>query len=196
MQLTDFKDIHKGGKCLVLGLGSSLNDIESIPGGVWTIGVNNIQQKFDTDYLVTLDSIQKFDEERKQAIINNKGILFTQLGEWKKVRDNVVEFKLGNYGGMNLGRNLEEGKLNYSFTSPFVACVLAIYMGFEEIGLLGVDFTDNHFNKKDGKHNLVGRLSQIDKHFEEINRFHKIYNLSSVSLLRSLDSMELSSFIS
>lgn len=195
MQLSDYKDIHKGEKCLVLGLGSSLNDLNELPAGITTIGVNNIQQKFDTDYLVTLDNIQKFDAERKQAIINNKGILFTQLGEWNSVRNNVVEFKLGNYGGINFEENLASDKLNYSYTSPFVACVLAIYMGFDEIGMLGVDFTDNHFNKKDGKHNLVSRLSQIDKHFAEINRYHKIYNLSSISQLKSLDRCELSAFI-
>ena len=195
MQLSDYKDLHKGEKCLVLGLGSSLNDINELPAGITTIGVNNIQQKFDTDYLVTLDNIQKFDNERKQAIINNKGVLFTQLGEWSSVRSNVVTFELGNYGGIRFMENISAGKFNYSYTSPFVACVLAIYMGFDEIGMIGVDFTDNHFNKKDGKHNLVGRLNQIDKHFAELNSYHKIYNLSSISQLRSLDRCELSSFV-
>lgn len=199
MALIDYKNKHIGEKCIIFGLGPSLNLIDNVNlDGIVTIGVNNVQQKRDTDYFVVIDPIKAFPQYKKDAVIENTGVLFTTFEEWFKLRKDKVNERilLRDAGGKNLKRNIDMNVLNRSCTSPFVATVLAIYMGFEHIGIIGVDITSpDHFNVKDGRHVLANRLLKIDQHFGEVNAYHKIYNLSPESGLQSMEKLPLSSFL-
>src|SRR6185369_13796605 len=78
--------------------------------------------------------------------------------------------------------------LNYTQNSPYVALCLAIRMGAKQIGLIGVDFTDNHFFAKTGTHPLKGQFATIDGQYRKLAeavRSHgiEIVNLSSISRL-------------
>jgi hypothetical protein len=53
--------------------------------------------------------------------------------------------------------------LDFSNNSPYIAAILAYQMGCRRIGLIGVDFTDNHCHMQDGAHELVrnGRIGKL-----------------------------------
>ena len=55
--------------------------------------------------------------------------------------------------------------LHYTQNSPYVALCLALHLGAERIGLIGVDFTEGHFFGRTGKHALVDKLAQIDAEY-------------------------------
>jgi glycosyltransferase involved in cell wall biosynthesis len=125
------------------------------------------------------DRFRYVEESHAQA-------LFTQL-DLGRVRPPVVRFKLGTYGGTEVGTDV----LPHTQNSPYVAACLAAYMGARQIGLIGVDFTDNHFFGATGRHPLAGRLSEIDAQYGRLARALAargitLVNLSAISRLRSL----------
>ena len=63
-------------------------------------------------------------------------------------------------------------------------------MGAKQIGVIGVDFTDDHFYGPTGKHALSNQLSDINQQYRRLNealqaRGINVVNLSSESLLTS-----------
>ena len=185
--MLEYKDLHKGKTAIIFGLGPSTDKIiGNIPDDVIKIGVNDIKSKGIVDYFVCVDKPTAFTKERLSNITSNIFPMFTQLNEWQAYRKNNVYFNLGLVGGENIDKMLLMGKLNYSRTSPFVACCLAIYMGCDKIGLAGVDLTDHH---------LHNRVREIDGHFRQLNDYHKIYNLSEESALESLEKCGLEFFL-
>ena len=181
-----YKDLHKGKTAIIFGLGPSTDKIiVNLPDDVIKIGVNDIKSKGTVDYFVCVDKPTAFNKERLLNITSNIFPMFTQLDEWQAYRKNNVYFNLGLVGGENIDKMLSMGKLNYSRTSPFVACCLAIYMGCDKIGLVGVDLNDHH---------LHNRVKEIDEHFRQLNDYHKIYNLSEESALESLEKISIDEF--
>jgi hypothetical protein len=73
-------------------------------------------------------------------------------------------------------------------------------MGARRIGLLGVDFTDNHFFAKTGRHPLAGSLQQINEEYKKLgaalaSRGVELVNLSHQSRLTALPRQHLSAFL-
>lgn len=197
MQISDFKNIHKGEKCIVSGLGVSATEIENYPG-VKIIGVNDYARLRTPDYLLVVDKPEAFIKERKEFIINAQAPLFTQCSGWGAFRK-FVPIQLGNGPVHEFQRNQENGVINHSMTSPYPAVCLAAYMGFTTIALLGVDLTDNHFFANDGTHVLSKSLLTIDDHFgmlrrELANIGVDFVNLSQISRLKSLRKIDSDDF--
>lgn len=175
-----------GRKAIVYGLGPSTDNVAVRAGkNIIRIGVNDIGSRMDVDYLVCVDYPKAFTKERLKYIVANPVPMFTHINEWDGLRGNNIMFGLGLVGGRDIERMMSLGKLNYSRTSPFIACVLAAYMGFEHIGLAGVDLTQHH---------LKSRLSEINEHFRQLNDYHKIYNLSQESAISSLEKISVEEF--
>src|SRR6185369_7021703 len=119
--------------------------------------------------------------------------IFTQL-DLGLANSNVVKFSLGTQGGADFS---DPNVLHYTQNSPYVALCLAIHMGARRIGLLGVDFTNNHFFGPTGVHSLTAQLSVIDQQYRQLNeaaraRGVEIYNLSSQSRLTAFQKIEFS----
>lgn len=175
-----------GKKAIVYGLGPSTDYVAvRADNNIVSIGVNDIGSRMNVDYLVCVDYPKAFTKERLKYIVGNPVPMFTHIQEWDGLRVGNIMFGLGMVGGRDIERMMALGKLNYSRTSPFVACVLAAYMGFEHIGLAGVDLTQHH---------LKSRLVEIDRHFAELNMYHRIYNLSEESALKSLEKISVDKF--
>jgi len=196
---------HKGKRALVMGLGVSTNEVVGKEfGDIITIGVNDIDKVRSPKYLLTVDFSGRFQSDRAETIKNSRcEYMFTQIPEWNKVAQlagRVVLFKLGTKQLTNIDNH---GVLDFSNNSPYIAAILAYQMGCRRIGLIGVDFTDNHCHMQDGAHELVrnGRLPEIDCDYGRLRaalegRGCELYNLSGVSNLRSLPKMQLDEFIS
>jgi len=203
MNISEFKDIHKDEKILVLGCGTSVKDIVKIPNykQLITIGVNDIGRFIDPTYLLVVDHPAKFQGIRYKSVYNsNAKYVFTQIKGWKlhDMKKQVL-FELGT---KHLATLKDDAMvLDYSNNSPFIAIILAYKMGAKHISMLGVDFTDNHFYANDGKHNLVerGYVERISKDYKYLyeqlkkNGTH-LSNLSEHSLITGVPKGKLELF--
>jgi glycosyltransferase involved in cell wall biosynthesis len=185
--LTAFRNIHQGETIVVCGCGESLKELTR-PQGFVTVGVNDVGRLFDPSYLVVVNPRNQFKGDRFRYVEqSNAQALFTQL-DLAPVRPPVVRFKLGQYGGTEIGA---ANVLHYTQNSPYVAVCLAAYMGARRIGLIGVDLTDDHFFARTGRHPLAGRLREIDTQYGRLaaaleKHGVELLNLSSASRLTSL----------
>lgn len=203
-QFSEFANIHSGKRALVLGLGVSTKQIVGKDTrDLITIGVNDIGSIYTPKYLLTVDMSSRFQPQRSMAIRDTEAeYLFTHIEEWKKatrLMDKVVSFKLGARSLQNIN-NI--GVLDFSNNSPYIAIILAYQMGCREIGLLGVDFTENHCHMQDGTHELMraNRIQEIEKDYLRLSEVLKangcnLYNLSEISIIKSLNKMKLEQYI-
>lgn len=182
--LASFANVHDGGTLIVCGCGHSLNQLEQ-PGRFVTIGVNDVGRKFQPDYLVVVNPRNQFAGDRFRFVEGSQSkFIFTQL-DLGLVNSNVVRFSLGTQEGTDFS---DRDVLHYTQNSPYVALCLAIHMGARRIGLLGVDFTNDHFFGPTGVHSLTAQLSTIDQQYRRLYeaaraRGVEIYNLSAESKL-------------
>lgn len=193
--LSCFKDIHKGETIIVCGCGSSLNELPH-PEQFITIGVNDVGRRFHPNYLVILNPRSQFKGDRFHYVATSQAqYLFTQLDPGP-VLPPVVRFRLGKRGGTDFS---DPNVLHYTQNSPYVALCLAVHMGAKRIGLIGVDFTDNHFFKKTGRHVLSPKLTRIDAEYKNLQQALskqgiEIINLSSQSRLTAFKKEDIKSF--
>lgn len=207
-----FIDIHKGKTAIVLGLGTSTNDLikEDLSGFV-TIGVNDIGAVYQPRYVLTLDTPSRLDRSmgatlRRAAVVagTKAEYLFApdSIREWEafaELKDRVVGL---NLGGRHL-RNIDDPSVfDFSSNSPYVAVILAYRMGCTRIGVVGVDFTEDHCHARDGVHELVrnGRLQEINRDYAELTealnkRGCELYNISGISLVTGMPKMGAREFL-
>ena len=202
MKLSYFKNKHLNDKIIVLGLGMSANNILDVDrSNVVLFGVNDISRLVVPTYVLVVDTPSKFTGLRHKYILQSGAqYLFTQIKDWKPMSPTMkVTFDLGS----NSLRNMDNPEVvDYSNNSPYMAIIIAYKMGCKNIGLLGVDFTPNHFFENDGEHVLIktNRLSDIDRSYgnltEALNSRHvNLYNLNKDSLITSIPKMDLVEFI-
>ena len=194
--LADFRARHAGATIIVCGCGPSLN-LLTTPERFITIGVNDVGRLFDPTYLVVLNRRSQFSGDRFKYVEQSRAkALFTQLADSIKSQAPIVPFRLGKYRGTDLS---DPAALPYTKNSPYVAVCLALHMGARRIGLLGVDFTDDHFFGPTGVHPLTRQLATIDEEYRRLRqsaaaRGVEIVNLSSASRLQSLPCVSLPDF--
>lgn len=195
-ELRGFKDYHRGETILVCGCGSSLSRIIA-PERTITIGVNDVGRLFDPDYLVVVNPRTQFSAGRFSYVENSRAnAIFTQLDLGIR-HPHVVRFKLGRRGGAEFAN---PDVLPFTRNSPYPAVCLAIHMGARRIGILGVDFTPNHFFAPSGRHTLSCELHQIDREYKQLNEAAgrmgvEIFNLSQESTLTAFPKMALEEFL-
>jgi spore maturation protein CgeB len=193
--LSDFHNVHAGSTIVVCGCGESLNELTD-PERFITIGVNDVGRKFQPDYLVVVNPRDQFSGDRFSYVENSEAdYVFTQL-DLGLGRENVITFNLGTNGGADLSA---PNVLHYTQNSPYVALCLAVHMGASRIGLIGVDFTDNHFFAETGRHPLLAHLPVINHQYVDLYtairaRGIEVFNLSSQSQLNAFPKQSLAEF--
>ena len=193
--LADFHNLHAGSTIIVCGCGESLNELTA-PERFITIGVNDVGRRFHPNYLVVVNPPHQFSGDRFTYVLNSKAdYVFTQLN-LSLPSNNRVTFDLGTNGGADLSN---PNVLHYTQNSPYVALCLAVHMGATRIGLIGVDFTHNHFFAPTGTHSLLAQLPVIDQQYKNLYdavraRGVEVFNLSSASRLTSFPKLSLAEF--
>ena len=193
-RLKKYKDIHKGERCFVIGNGPSLtaSDLDLIQNE-YSFGSNRIYDIYSrtnwrpTYYgvqdLYVLKEISKEIEDSEDAakarfIVSNRPkficdemkknkkneffYLGTRLSENRKIRISSDFSKIVKHGG----------------TITYALIQLAIYMGFTEIYLLGVDHNYQNFQSQTGEYNKEAHMAS---HFEGA-REYKNLKMSNVPL--------------
>jgi ADP-heptose:LPS heptosyltransferase/SAM-dependent methyltransferase len=195
--LPAFAGRHQGATILVCGCGTSLNEITTKPDCI-TIGVNDVGRRFDPDYLVVVNPPSQLRPDRLRAITESRACaVFSQYAELRPLYAPLIRFALGSYGGTDFGN---PGVLHYTQNSPYVALCLAVQMGAARIGLIGVDFTDDHFFGRTGVHPLTGLLRKIDGEYARLRdactaRGIEVVNLSPVSRLTAFPRVPVAEFL-
>jgi SAM-dependent methyltransferase/predicted glycosyltransferase involved in capsule biosynthesis len=193
--LRDYRDCHEGETILVCGCGVSLAEVDR-PEDFITIGVNDVGRLFQPTYLVVLNPRSQFSGDRFKYVEESRaGALFTQL-HLGISHPNIVRFRLGQRGGIDLA---DPDSLPYTRNSPYVGVCLALHMGARRIGLIGVDFTNDHFFGKTGPHSLAREFPQIDLEYKRLfeacqARGVEFFNLSQRSRLTALPRMTIEEF--
>lgn len=190
----DYENRHEGETILVCGCGRSLSLLGE-PERFVTIGVNDVGRMFHPDYLVILNTPRQFRGDRFDYVKNSRaGALFTHL-HLPVDHPRVVSFHLGSRGGTAPG----DGSLPHTRNSPYLAANLARYMGAARIGLIGVDFTHDHFWGDTGRHPLDRETVRINQEYRRLAEAFaaagiELVNLSPFSRLDSLPYEPIGSF--
>lgn len=204
MTFQDFKDKHEGEDIIVAGCGTSVSQIkDGVPCTV--IGVNDFSRLFTPKYTVMINDIKGFPVERwKHLELCDSDAVFTHLKNTEtklpiRHQERIVKIQLGRSVTVSGNVRIKDPRIDYTSNSPFVGVVIAAWMGAKRIGLIGVDFTDDHFFKKTGTHVLNRKLPAIVEEYDKLAaklREHDIefYNLSPISRLR-LERMTVEDFL-
>lgn len=175
-QLRQFKNCHEGLRCFVIGNGPSLTteDLERLCNE-FTFGCNKIYKLFpktkwrptyyvaqdDAVILEIMDDLHDIENECSKCFLN--GALYRRYS--KKIRrgDNSVFFLIRSENGGNVSV-LEDitGGISNSSTVTFAMIQIAIYMGFKEIYLIGVDHNFPRVMDQEGHITI----QNINEHFE------------------------------
>jgi hypothetical protein len=192
-RFAQYRDRHCGASILVCGCGTSLA-LLAHPERYLTIGVNDIGRRFTPDYLVVVNERRQFARDRYLYVERTRAkAVFTQLAQLELPQTRVVRFRLGRRGGTE---RTDGESLHFSNNSPYVAAELARHLGAKRIGLIGVDFTDDHFFGATGRHPLAGQLAQIEREYAALGAACRadgveLVNLSPTSRLAALPRMSL-----
>ncbi len=178
MEYKNFKNKHLGEKVIVCGCGVSAANLKN-PESYYTIGVNDLGRLFTSNYLVVLNDIKSFKGDRWKYVAESKAShIFTHIKTLAVKEDQKVILQLGKYGSCDLNKD----QVDYTGNSPYVACIIAAYMGFTKIGLLGVDFQRNHFFGETGEHSLNKKINVINKEYEHLRIAMKTKGIELVNL--------------
>lgn len=202
-----FKDIHKNQRCFILGNGPSLKDVDlALLSNEIVFSVNNFCKVKDfknakTNYHFWIDdaffNLRKDMKYNMNNIMKNYSLMseenaecFVPISALKFIKDNKLDEKL-NINYLINGIPFEAFKLDEfdicsiipSFTTVVQYCIIvAIYMGFNEIYLLGCDSTgivatiNCALNQKNKDMHAYGN----DNTENEINGLLKHWNMSKV----------------
>jgi hypothetical protein len=165
------------------------------------MGVNDVERLFNPTYTVVVNDQTSFEEHRWRHIeACESDALFTHIKHISdqmpvKHQDRVVTIPLGRYAGTDLNKIA----VDFTSNSPYVACIIAAYMGITDIGIIGVDWTPNHFFAKTGDHPLAKKVHSIVTEYNNLAIAMKakginIHNLSPVSKL-GLPKMHINDFL-
>lgn len=182
-----FKDYHKNDKrCFIIGNGPSLRieDLEKLCDDV-TFACNTIYAIYDStdwrpNYYITgdtvlCDRILANKENVKEIIAGCEAAFLGVVGKGFEFRDDN-ELQMIYYLRREHKRDentqlpcfsddCSEVVYNSSMVT-YVMLQLAVYMGFKQIYLLGMDFTFSHEYHKDGTieiKNVINHMEQIEK---------------------------------
>lgn len=173
LKIKAFKDIHKGKRCFIIGTGPSLtvSDLELLKNEI-TFAPNRIYELFDkTDwrptYYINQDHnlINTFTDKIKAVEAENVFLPVDYKDKFPgdKYRFFVLKHKEFYPRPAPFSRDVSKF-LAQGFTVTYGAIQLAVYMGFSEIYLIGIDHNYNII--RDAKGNPV-RKSDAENNYPQ-----------------------------
>lgn len=190
------KNIHKGQRCFIIGNGPSLRveDLEMLKAhGEICFGMNRIMSLFgDTtwrpDYYVVADDklLRWFEEEiynfpSKKVLVADRAMLFKENTPPEQLYVWHAFYRLCDDYEIQFSDDFSQG--SYCGKTVTYDCMqLAIYMGFSEVYLLGVDMSQGHFysEEKDTaggyEKRVLDAYIKAKEYLDQSGNGQKIYN--------------------
>lgn len=171
-RLPEFKDIHKGDRCVIIGNGPSLRKMDlSFLDSEITFGLNRIyllnqisQASLDYYVCVNLLVLEQFSKDI-QNIQCPKFLSFRGYKYFSSQKDLLFLDSLRRWG---FSTDITEGIFE-GYTVTYVAMQIAYYMGFTEVVLIGVD----HSFESKGEPNKEIVMDRPDDNHFSTDYFHK-----------------------
>jgi hypothetical protein len=194
----DYIGKFSGETFIVAGCGSSLNYYTDF-SKYYVIGVNDIERILTPDFLVVVNEVRTFMIGRWNYVRDSLSpVIFSHLDNPGPItrQAHLAKINIGERSNPNLDRM---DRVDYTMNSPYMAIVIAYQLGAKKIGMVGVDFTQDHFFSNTGTHKLTKHTKNIDQEYlvlrnELEKRGVKVANLSPISLLESWPKMDLAGF--
>lgn len=194
----DYVGKFSGETFIVAGCGSSLNYYTDF-SKYYVIGVNDIERILTPDFLVVVNEVRTFMRGRWDYVRDSLSpVIFSHLDNPGPItrEAHLAKINIGERNNPNLDRM---DRVDYTMNSPYMAIVIAYQLGAKKIGMVGVDFTQDHFFSNTGTHKLSKHTKNIDQEYlvlrnELEKRGVKVANLSPISLLESWPKMDLAGF--
>ena len=194
----DYVGKFSGETFIVAGCGSSLNYYTDF-SKYYVIGVNDIERILTPDFLVVVNEVRTFMRGRWDYVRDSLSpVIFSHLDNPGPItrEAHLAKINIGERNNPNLDRM---DRVDYTMNSPYMAVVIAYQLGAKKIGMVGVDFTQDHFFSNTGTHKLSKHTKNIDQEYlvlrnELERRGVKVANLSPISLLESWPKMDLEGF--
>lgn len=186
------------GTFIVAGCGSSINIYDDF-SKYYVIGVNDIERILTPDFLVVVNDHRTFMRGRWEYVRDSLSpVIFTHLDNPGPITrsSHLSKIKIGSRNSPNLD---DLTTVDYTMNSPYMAIIIAYQLGAKKIGMVGVDFTQDHFFGNTGSHKLSKHVKNIDQEYLVLKnnlekRGVKVANLSPISLLSSWPKMDLDQF--
>jgi hypothetical protein len=194
----DYINKFTGESFIVAGCGESINYFDDLSNH-FVIGVNDIERIMTPDFLVVVNDHRTFLRGRWEWVRESLSpVIFSHLDNPGPItrRDHMVKINLGERNNPNLDR---KDRVDHTMNSPYMAAIIAYQMGAKKIGMIGVDFTPNHFFAETGTHKLNRHSGSINEEYSRLGeelkkRGVKIANLSPISIIDSWPRMTLEEF--
>ncbi len=190
--------LHRGEPVIVCGCGGSVAELDRTNERV-TVGVNDIGRAFTPSYHVVVDNPGRIAPERwehvratrSDVLITNQ---FLDIDHPFIVRMALRETPAAQLPDLTAGFVI--GKPWYS---PYVAASIAGLLGADPIGLIGVDFSDDHFFGATGPYPGIKNLPVVDTQFRRLGAVlteagGRIANLSQRSRVTAFPKLEIADF--
>jgi hypothetical protein len=177
--IRQFKNRYLGKRCFIIGNGPSLKieDLAKLKSE-YTFGANRIYNLFSktnwrpTFYLsVDLDVLRHSWKELNNYDFNEMFLATTMdfdMSQFKCKATRIFQepkFVINKYDDQNAFISEDVSKFfSVGYTVTFTAIQFAIYMGFKEIYLLGMDFSFSNMRNKSGK---TTKDNSVKDHFYE-----------------------------
>ncbi len=197
-RIRSFKDKHKNQRCFVIGTGPSLtiHDLEMLSHDV-SFASNSIYALYPKtfwrpNYYCTIDGLMAKmlheNREKLNYIINNCDAMFTGVERYKyyidvvKSCENIYFFNTIYEDNIKSHMGFSDDAEMYLYGGGSVTyrlIQLAVYMGFTEIYLLGVDFSFSNEISADGSvkkntvinHNSITEVEEQVCGYSDVERF-------------------------
>jgi hypothetical protein len=181
--IKSLKNIHLGKRCFIIGNGPSLraDDLDNLKNEI-TFAFNRIYYIFDqTDwrptYYCSEDNKTIFNSKEEINSLNIKNKFFPVNFPW----DYKIHFRQAKYYIFKFGNRNEEPKFSENIvkgiywgnTVAYTALQVAVYMGFKEIYLIGVD---HNFSR------MINEKGEIIVDEEAKDYFSEKYNIDKKEL--------------
>ena len=184
-RLTQFKNLHQGEDCFIIGNGPSLNSMDLTPLRRYhTFGLNKIYLLFDrVDLNLTyLIAVNKLVIEQSARVYQNLPMaLFLNYKNSRGIIKNNENLYFVYTGAKSTFKPDITGRVCEGATVTYVAMQIAYYMGFENVFLIGVD------------HNFKAQGKPYEKQFlqgQDANHFDPNYFRNMEWQLPNLEASE------
>ncbi len=142
-RLAQYKDIHRGQRCFIIGNGPSLNNTDLTKlRGEYTFGLNRIYLMFPELGFTTTYFLSMNDLVIEQCAEDIRALTIPKFISWRARRHiqptEDMMFLYTSYTGPRFSRDVS-GRVWEGATVTFVALQVAFFMGFDQVILIGVD---------------------------------------------------------
>ena len=197
--LCEFKNIHKGERCFIIGNGPSLNKMDlSRLEGIKKFGLNKIYLLFDRVNLVLSYHVAVNPFVINQACKEITNLECETFVSYLPARGLFNNEEHVNYvfteGGARMFQEDISGVVSEGGTVTYVALQLAYYMGFQEVFLIGVDHNfvcsgkpneEQYMEGKDLNHFDERYFQGMDWHLPDLDSSEMAYCLARYHYMRS-----------